>query len=408
MIDLGLARVASLLSRLGNPQHAYKTVHIAGTNGKGSTIAYLSSIFTRSQIKNGRFTSPHMLFYNDCISINDEVYPLSKFQEVSQLVQNENNSLQLGCTEFELLTATAYKIFELEKVQLAVIEVGLGGRLDATNVLEPPGLLATAITKIGMDHENLLGNTLAEIAFEKAGIMKSGVPCVVDSTNDQQVLEVVEARSKELHSSLHLVNGSKISDTIFNRTPLKGNYQRHNLSIALQVIELVRKHFDIPSEAVNSGVSKTTWQGRLQTIVTSSGKEILLDGAHNESAAIELASYLQSLPGRDEGIVYIVALTRGKSMDNLFKHILTPNDTIILTGFSVPDNMPWISSSTTEDLEIAARNYTKNTFQCSNNIKEVIQQAEKLSNGNNKRIVICGSLYLCADVLRLQAKEWVK
>lgn len=129
-IDLGLSRVTKLLRHLGNPHiNTYKSIHIAGTNGKGSTVAYLSSILTQAKVRNGRFTSPHMVYYNDSICINNEVYPLAKFKSISDYVQKENTSLRLGCTEFELLTVTAFKIFELERVELAIIEVGLGGDL---------------------------------------------------------------------------------------------------------------------------------------------------------------------------------------------------------------------------------------------------------------------------------------
>ncbi|CAH2353767.1 dihydrofolate synthetase [[Candida] railenensis] len=411
-IDLGLTRVSTLLKRLGNPHLAYNTIHIAGTNGKGSTIAYLSSIFTKAGIKNGRFTSPHMLYYNDCISMDENIYPLSKFEEISTLVKQVNVSFELGCTEFELLTATAYKIFEVEKISLAIIEVGLGGRLDATNVLEPPTLLATGITKIAFDHENLLGNTLKEIAFEKAGIIKSRVPVVVDGSNNKEVIDVVESRANALDSPLTLVDPavSGAVTELIEFSPLKGAYQVQNLGIALKIVDIICSHSTyqlcVTPDSIKEGIKATKWPGRLQSVdvplSTGSTVEILLDGAHNESAAIELGKYLDSKPNRSEnGLVYIIAMTKGKNIDSLLKYLLSKDDTVILTGFSTPENMPWIQSSALGDLEAIARKYTENVYHGNEgSIEKVISQAQRLSEKRGSEIVVCGSLYLCSDVLR--------
>lgn len=412
-IDLGLSRVSTLLKRLGNPHLAYNTIHIAGTNGKGSTIAYLSSIFTKAGIKNGRFTSPHMLYYNDCISMDENIYPLSKFEEISTLVKQVNVSLELGCTEFELLTATAYKIFEVEKISLAIIEVGLGGRLDATNVLEPPTLLATGITKIAFDHENLLGNTLKEIAFEKAGIIKSKIPVVVDGSNNKEVIDVVESRANELDSPITLVDPAVegAATDLIKLSPLKGAYQVQNLGIALKIVDIICSHstyqLSVTPDSIKEGIKATKWPGRLQSVdvplSTGSTVEVLLDGAHNESAAIELGKYLDSKPSRlENGLVYVIAMTKGKNIDSLLKYLLTSKvDTVILTGFSTPENMPWIQSSALGDLESIARKYTENIYHGDEgNIESVISQAQRLSEKRGSEIVVCGSLYLCSDVLR--------
>lgn len=411
-IDLGLARVTKLLKHLGNPHLTYHSIHVAGTNGKGSTIAYLSSIFKSSNIKNGRFTSPHMLYYNDCISIDESVYPLTKFQEVSILVQSYNAKLELGCTEFELLTATAYKIFEIEKVSLAVIEVGLGGRLDATNVLEPPSLLVTAITKIAMDHENLLGSTLGEIAKEKAGIMKNGVPVVFDDTNEGDVIQVIIEKSKELKCNMVPAQAS-LSSSLIRFSPLKGEYQLQNLSIALNIVDIIRSYPDyghkISSETILEGIKQTNWQGRLQTVLIDGSIQLLIDGAHNESAAIELGKYLNSSSQqRESGLVFIIAMTKGKNIDSLIKHLnISDRDTIILTDFTIPENMPWIRCSSFEDLKSISEKYTKDVQNGNpGGIHGVINQAASVARG--RQIVTCGSLYLCSDVLRLVEQQTIQ
>ncbi|KAK6458445.1 folylpolyglutamate synthase [Scheffersomyces xylosifermentans] len=436
-IDLGLSRVYNLLKHLNNPHiNAYKSIHIAGTNGKGSTIAYVSSILTKCKIKNGRFTSPHMLYYNDCICINNEVYPLSKFKKVNQLVQEQDRILQLGCTEFELLTVTAYKIFEIEQVEVAVIEVGLGGRLDATNVLEPfekgkvkGGVIATGITKIGIDHESLLGNSLAAIASEKAGIIKRIVPVVVDGTNDEDVLNVVKKKAAELQAPVTFVDGLKESESedqdstvpnvkdLLELSPLKGQYQLQNLSIALKIIEIVKNQDHsflnnengspkITSELIKDGVRDTVWQGRLQTVdIEELGLSIILDGAHNESAAIELGDYLQTIRKNHEGIIFVIAMTKGKSIGNLLRHITNrKTDTFIATTFSPPENMPWVASYDINSLQTDAKEYVEDIDDFEGgDINEVLKHvADKYKNNGDKRqVVVCGSLYLCGDVLRM-------
>lgn len=421
-IDLGLSRVARLLGHLNNPHlHGFKSIHIAGTNGKGSTITYLTSILTRANIRNGRFVSPHMLYYNDSVCINNEVYPLKKFKNVSKLVMEQNQQHKLGCTEFELLTVTAFKIFELENVDVAVIEVGLGGRLDATNVLEPfrngGGVLATGITKIGMDHESLLGNTLGEIAFEKAGIMKAGIPCVVDRSNDKEVLDVIKAKSEEMEAPLWFADGLDSStpplvdmeefNDIYKLSPLHGDYQKQNLSIALTILRILnRKHFGdkLTTQIMSEGIKQTKWHGRLQHLdIPNYNLSILLDGAHNESAAIELDKYLtQTYRDDTKGIIFIIALTKGKSALNLLKHITRKSDTIIFTTFTQPDKMPWISSTDPKELQEVGKEYV-NDIHCMENadISETLNYVGLLRlKGDSRPIVACGSLYLCSDILR--------
>ena len=480
-IDLGLARVSKLLGHLKNPHMRYPSIHVAGTNGKGSTVAYVSSILTRSNVRNGRFTSPHMVCYNDCVSINNEAYPLPKFNLIQQMVKKHDAELQLNCTEFELLTITAFKIFEIEKVDIAVIEVGLGGRLDATNVLQSSykdnvlqssykdndlqssykdndlqssykdnvlqssyednvlqssykdnvlqssykdlnynlmdstigssfkGVIATGITKIGFDHESFLGTTIEDIAFQKAGIIKEHIPVVVDATNPSSVLEVVRKRANSLNASVIEVDGKQPEfSNLFNLTPLAGDYQRQNLSIALEIIKVVSKLFPtITSKTIEEGISSTNWPGRLQEL-NIKGHKVLLDGAHNESAAIALAKYLDTRYKGESGqsrrgIVFVIGLTKGKSARGLFKHILQKGDKVVFTGFSVPENMPWVSSTPVDALEVEAREFVDDVGGISGeNVDTVLRGvfAHKEEVGDVRPVVVCGSLYLCADVLR--------
>lgn len=419
-IDLGLYRISRLLKIIGNPHiRTYQAIHVAGTNGKGSTIAYISSILTQAHIRNGRFTSPHLLESNDCIAINNETYPKTKFDEIKSLVNSHNDRLELGCTEFELLTATAFKIFEIEKVELAIIEVGLGGRLDATNVLVPPmidrgtrctGLILGGITKIGMDHENFLGNTLSDIAKEKAGIIKNEMIIFVDGSNEEIVLDALREKAKDEHASLSVVNANELAvQQAIKDSPLQGEYQIYNLAVALSIVNCLKDKFSyerINEENIKKGIIKTSWPGRLQYVTDKrTGISGLIDGAHNENAASELGKYLRTYRS-DEGkggLVFVVALSQGKSISNLLKHItIKSRDTLLTTGFTQPTDMPWVHCYLEQELAKEALEFVNDVRETNaNSIQEVFDQLLEIrKKGDSRPIVLCGSLYLCSDILR--------
>ncbi|ODV97524.1 hypothetical protein PACTADRAFT_47431 [Pachysolen tannophilus NRRL Y-2460] len=416
-IDLGLQRVTRLLSLLGNPHFRWKSIHIAGTNGKGSICAYLSSILTQSKIKNGKFTSPHLIRRSDCITINDEYVSNALFEEVESKINKLNAMNELKCTEFEILTCCAFEIFKILQIEVAVIEVGLGGRLDATNVLPPypirddynGGVIATGIAKIGLDHENILGSTLREIATEKAGIIKENIPCIVDGTNDNDSLQVFKEISDLKHSKLYVMNEND-NDLPFNakslHSPLRGSYQLSNLLVSLKIIELISKIFNITQESVKKGVLEVKWPGRLQELKlqyckTKPSVRVLLDGAHNKSATIELSKYLASNVRNqnesDKGLIFIMAITKGKKIDALLAPLIKPQDTVILTTFGKVDGMPWISCCDPESLKNEYLKYTKNVEIQKNQVDAIKFAIEK----PQKNIVICGSLYLVGDYLRM-------
>ncbi|KAI5950165.1 FOL3 [Candida jiufengensis] len=411
-IDLGLSRITKLLSHLNNPHLKYKSIHIAGTNGKGSTLAYISSILTQShKIKNGKFTSPHLIEINDCITINNKIYSKSKFDIVNIDILSLNQKLKLNCTEFELLTVTAFKIFEIEKVELALIEVGVGGRLDATNVLERitdpnEGVIATGITKIGMDHEKLLGDSIEAIASEKAGIIKSSIPCFVDSSNDSKVLQVIKEKCKSESSESIIVKPNEETNELIKYSPLKGQYQINNLSLAISITNYINTKYynnQITKNQIIEGIKKTDWPGRLQYInVPNIHQKILLDGAHNESASIELSRYLDSNIPQPK--IFIIGITKGKNLKSILKHIVKSNDIIIPTLFNQPDQMPWIFPESIPKIKKAAQEMEVQVEVVSDQayIRDVFEylKQQKEQNLQNLPIVICGSLYLCGDVLR--------
>lgn len=429
-IDLGLARVANLLSKLGNPHLKSNFIHISGTNGKGSVCAYLTSLLIENtkDFKIGKFTSPHLLDRNDSVTLNNIPVPFTKFSKVENDVLNVNKEYNIGATEFEILTATAFQIFHLEKVDLAVLEVGLGGRLDATNVVEPAlvnqdkkiiqnGVLVTGVTKIGMDHENILGSTLKEIAREKAGIIKHEIPNVIDGTNDDEVLQVIKQKAQEQWSENHPVisNFNKITTSFgtVNReeSPLKGSYQLQNLSVSLKILDLIFPFLKVTyPEKVNfslqnitKGIQKVEWPGRLQSLnlkysPNESEIPVLLDGAHNGQAAKELGKYLHAKHNHDP-ITFILAVTKGKDLEPLLKELIRKQDTVIVTKFGSVDQMPWVKANDPHELKQEILKYTKNV-----QVEEVIPEAFKLVNKDDP-VVVCGSLYLVGEVLRLHRKN---
>ncbi|KAG5417916.1 FOL3 [Candida metapsilosis] len=402
-IDLGLSRVSRLLSHFNNPHLKYKSIHVAGTNGKGSILAYISSILTQHRLRNGKFTSPHMVELNDCITIDNKIYSRSKFDMVNENVLQADRELQLKCTEFEILTVTAFKIFELEKVEMALIEVGVGGRLDATNVLkafkDEGGVVATAITKIGMDHQGLLGNTIEQIAEEKAGILKTGLPCFVDGSNREEVLQVIKAKAKSLDCELDVVVPTANDKEMLRFSPLKGDYQLNNLAVALKIVESLRKYYTFLRDQIISGIKNTYWPGRLETLKVPELGEVLVDGAHNEDAAIELGKYLKAtFP--DDSITFVIGMTKGKNLSNLLKHVVRNHDTVIPTLFHQPEQMPWINCESVDKIREVAKLYCQ--------VKVVSEKAYigdvvaylKENKSDNSPVVICGSLYLYADVVK--------
>ncbi|RPB28470.1 FolC bifunctional protein [Terfezia boudieri ATCC MYA-4762] len=368
MIDLGLTRINQLVRLLQYP-FPWRAIHVAGTNGKGSVCAYISTTLSASRLLTGRFTSPHLLDRWDCISIDNAPIARGVFLSAESHIQKLNAEHGIGATEFEILTATAFEVFTREKVHVAVVEVGMGGRGDATNVLVDP--MVVVLTKVGLDHEGYLGGTLAEIAWQKAGIVKRGVPVVVDGTNEKEVLEVVERVAREVRAgevtkvipSSEEAGTGKATVTVtvttkelgqISSTPsLQGDYQLTNSALAIHALALASKTFpQITAETISTGISTTTWPGRLDFVdispllflppTISKQKKILLDGAHNPQAAAALAKYVDTLRPRRGGVNWVLAATQGKDISRILRLLLKKGDRVFAVPFGPVDGMPWV------------------------------------------------------------------
>ncbi len=339
-----LENILVLAERLGHPERAYPSTHIAGTNGKGSAAAFLESILRHAGLRTGLNTSPHLEKINERIRVNGQEISDEPFAEtlthIHALIEEllAASRLRAHPTYFECVTAMAFEHFARERVNFGVFEVGLGGRLDATNILSP---LVTIITRIDFDHESFLGHSLREIAAEKAGILKPGVPVVL-AEQRQEAREVIVARATELGcpvvepAELFQVNQESMEDgcvrarvfeansgTTFEIAPnLPGRFQLQNALNAVATARLLHNRgFQITNEAIMRGIAETVWPGRLEKL--QSDPAVYLDGAHNPGAARELAHFLeQNFAGRKVWLVY--AALRDKAVDEvaglLFPH----------------------------------------------------------------------------------------
>ena len=284
---LGLERVRAACAALNHPEKRFSSVHIAGTNGKGSVAAMVDAMVRAAGLRAGLYTSPHLTRFAERIQIGGE--PVSEERLVSALGGVLDRFPEL--TFFETATVAAFVLFAESNVELAVVEVGLGGRLDATNVLEAPR--ATAITRIALDHTELLGNDLASIAREKAGILKRGVPAVVGPLDSVSLAEV-RTQAERVGAPLRLTTEDHDLATFVARHPpaLAGKYQLDNAKIAVALAERLA----LPADAVARGLRETRWPGRLETLVTIEGA-VLLDAAHNPDGARAVSDELAKMPG---------------------------------------------------------------------------------------------------------------
>jgi dihydrofolate synthase/folylpolyglutamate synthase len=405
-----LENISVLAERLGNPQRAYPSAHIAGTNGKGSTAAFLESILRHAGLRTGLNTSPHLEKINERIrfdgeEISDEAFA-ETFTHIHLLIEQllAAGKLRAHPTYFECVTAMAFSYFCREHVDLAVFEVGLGGRLDATNILSP---LVTVITRIDFDHENFLGHSLAEIATEKAGILKPGVPLVL-AEQRPEAREVILAHAKTLgcpliepvksfrvdRESIH--NGSVRAHVIevasrktFEIVPgLPGRFQFQNALNAVAAARRLRdRGFPISDEAITRGVAETVWPGRLERL--QSAPDVYLDGAHNPGAARELAHFLQqNFSARRVWMIY--AALRDKAVDEV-AGLLFPHAAEVI--FTAPNTSRAISAP--QLAEVAGHHATH--FSVIPDAERAFEHALAAAAPQDA-IFITGSLYLVGQL----------
>ena len=331
-IKPGLSRIAYLLQELDNPQDKLKTVHIAGTNGKGSTVTFLSNILQQHGLSVGTFTSPYIEIFNERIAINGHFITDQELDDVVGVIKpivlkmDEDEALS-NITEFEILTAIGFYYFNEKSVDIAIIEVGLGGLFDSTNVITP---LVSAITTIGLDHQDILGDTLAKIAKEKAGIIKQGVPVVIGSPigMPDEAYDVIVQVAKLKNAPLY----QSSADGRFDLN-LHGQYQQENAALAVKLFEqlLETLSLTVDQTKIAQGLKQAFWPARMEAL-----HGYILDGAHNIPAIKRLASEFQ---GEQKVNILFSALQRKDFHEMIYLLQEIPNVSLTLSTFDYPKSI---------------------------------------------------------------------
>ncbi len=397
-IRLGLEGIRDLLGELDNPQQHVPVIHVAGTNGKGSVCAYLSSILAAAGYQVGRYTSPHLVSWTERICLQNQPVLESDLIEVLAAVIATKSAAR--ATQFELLTAAAWLYFARQEVDVAVIEVGLGGRLDATNVCNSP--LVAVITSIDYDHCQVLGSTLGEIAAEKAGILKPGCPLVLGPL-PAPAEAVCSQRARELGCRiLRPTPAQEISPgwakvSLFPGLTyplvLAGEVQLVNSALALGGIKVLQEQgWQVTEEAIQTGMAKTSWPGRLQWS-SWRGCKILVDGAHNPGAALALRQHVDRF---QQPIHWVFGALVTKDYRHMLRTLLRPRDSF----FAVP--VPSHSCVKPEVLAGEAQDLCElKSVQAWESLGPALDQAVI----NSPLVVVAGSLYLVGELFRLQTGQ---
>jgi dihydrofolate synthase / folylpolyglutamate synthase len=365
-IKPGLDVIRELLEKLKNPQNTFKSVQIAGTNGKGSVAVFMATALQEAGYKVGLYTSPHMITFNERVKINGGNIPDNELINYIEKIKQTYNEAHLQPTFFEFTTALAFQYFADENVDIAIVETGFGGRLDATSILHP---ILGVITNIGLDHTKYLGDTYEQIAWDKCGIIKE---CMTVITGERKVLDVIKEECTKKNATL--ITSKEMSPF---KLSMLGEHQQENARVAYTAL----KQLNIPEENILSGLQKTTWPGRLQYVTSN----ILVDGAHNVAGITALVEYVRKLENRE---VLILGVAEDKPIAE-FVELLVPlfQHIIITEGNYKP--------AKTSIIEAEVRKYTQNIQECPN-IKDALEKAQQLTNNI---ILVTGSLYLVGNVL---------
>ena len=414
--NYGLERTYKLLEYLDNPEKDLKLIHIAGTNGKGSTTSMITEILIGAGYKVGMYTSPFIEEFEERIQINRNNIPkeilATLMDEIKIAVDKVIEDGYNHPTEFEIITVLMLLYFKKENIDFGVIEVGLGGTLDSTNVIKP---IIQVITSISFDHTNLLGNTLEKIAREKAGIIKKGIPTVI-YPQQEEALKVIKNKCLEMGSDLYIANNENLKfENVVNRDkpyqllkynneidillPLLGEHQIINLSVAMKAIEVLnnRNITDISVGSIVKSIKNVTWKGRLE--VLSNNPYVVIDGAHNIQGIETLSRNIKKY-FKYNNLYLILGILADKDVDEMVK-VITP---MAKKVYAVTPNS--IRAELAEDLKNEIIKYNENC-QAYDDYKEAYLSA--LNNADENDLVLAsGSLYMIGDMRRIINKTIIK
>ncbi len=398
----GLDRIGELCERLGHPERRLKFIHIAGTNGKGSTSAMLSAILTEAGYRVGLYTSPYIVEFNERMRINGENIKNDTLAAITEHIKPIAEAMTDKPTEFELITAIAFEYFVREGAEIVILEAGMGGRLDSTNIIESS--LVSVITGIALDHTAFLGDTVEKIALEKAGIIKPCSPLVYGG-RDVSAGAVIRERARaagipysEVSHRDIKVKESTLSGTVFDyagycdvKIPLLGAYQPDNAALVLDICELLRaRGIALTEEAIRQGLLKTRWPARFEII--SREPLVIFDGAHNpqgiESAVRSILTYFG-----DERVLIV----SGVLCDKDYEYIAGELARVAKEVYTVtPDNPRALSA---EEYAAVIRGKGVSALPCAS-IKEAVARASESAKRESRAVVCLGSLYTYGEVIK--------
>lgn len=410
-IRLGLSRMEELCARLGNPERAYQTIHVAGTNGKGSVTQMLDAVYRAAGIRCGRYLSPHLVAYTERVSAGGEDISEERFAALLTRVRRAADAMVADGhehpTQFEALTALAFLYFAEEKVEVAIIETGLGGLLDSTNVIDP---VLTIITNVAMDHADRCGGTLAGIAAHKAGIIKEGVPLITAASGEP--LEIILARAEEMNADVFVYGEDFSGEMIFPagggqsvafhsvvcREPapfdlaLAGTYQAENAALVIMAAQLLeREDARVTEAAVRTALRTVRHPARFELLSWAAGTAVV-DGAHNPAGMAALRAGLDAyFP--EERRVFLLGILRDKDIDTMLSLLLRPGDAVVTAR-------PNSDRAAGADVVAAvAAAMGLETVACGD-VQTALVEAERRAR-DGRLLVVCGSLYLVGSVRRL-------
>jgi dihydrofolate synthase/folylpolyglutamate synthase len=412
-IKLGLSNTNRLMQILGEPHKSFRSIHISGTNGKGSTATAIASILNASGLKTGLFTSPHLISFTERISINDQRISEDEIVNLTSKIRKLISNIDINPTFFEFVTALAFYYFSMNNVEWAVIETGMGGRLDATNIIKPD---ITIITNISLDHCEFLGNSITDITYEKAGIIKQETPLLTSSLDSEvisQLTGIANMHDVEMHlydrdfrGSINKIDAAGIS---FNYSgdsnlrdlfvPLSGEYQLYNMCLAIRACEILKKKgLSISERTIISGLQNIRLEGRLEQL--SDDPPIIIDGAHNPAAAVSLSNTVKTV-FPDKNIILIVGIMNDKNISGILSPLIDTAESVILTKArydraATPDKMEEIISDIAKSGKIHDRSKIINT----DSVGEALNLAKSICN-ENSIILICGSFYTTGEAKEL-------
>ncbi|WP_068675545.1 folylpolyglutamate synthase/dihydrofolate synthase family protein [Oceanobacillus sp. Castelsardo] len=407
-MKLGLDNIRLLMNALGNPEKQLKFVHIAGTNGKGSVASFLSHILRKAGYKIGLFTSPYITRFNERIKVDHEDISDDSLAKITEMIKNKIEEEHIPTTEFEIMTAIAFQYFYEQQCDIVVLEVGLGGRLDSTNVIEDP--LLSIITSIGLDHQAFLGSTLPEIAGEKAGIIKENTPVLLYS-QEKDVEDVVFQVAEEKNSLVFQPDFSQIANvstdlsgqsfdykSIQNlKITLLGEHQLKNAAVVLEAVQLLNENgIYIDENALRSGLAETTWPGRFEVI--HQNPIVVIDGAHNIDSIIALIDNLTKY-FKDKKIIAILGILKDKDVDEMIERVSPVVDRFITVTPGNPRAMK------AEDLALRLKNKNQLAM-VSQSFEEAIDLALEAA-GEDGIICSFGSLYYIGEIRKtIKSKKY--